>query len=161
MVVITEPAFNADGSLAPYTKAPTIVRKTADQIVNNSATFVNDTRLLLAMAANEVWVIDLILYYVSGSATPDIRVQATIPSGVASWIAWGLDAADAIYVYTRDVPNYPTFGTSTILRLARVTFTVVNGATAGNFQIQWCQNTATAEDTKVLTNSCLIAHKLA
>ena len=34
---------------------------------------------------------------------------------------------------------------------------VINGGTAGNLQLQWAQQTATAVNTKVLTNSYLTA----
>ena len=37
---------------------------------------------------------------------------------------------------------------------------VINGATAGNVQLQWAQNTAEVSNTKVLANSCICAVKL-
>ena len=36
---------------------------------------------------------------------------------------------------------------------------VIEKGTAGNLQLQWAQDVATAVDTKVLTNSYLEAHK--
>ena len=37
---------------------------------------------------------------------------------------------------------------------------IVNGATAGNVQLQWSQKIAEATDTKILANSFIMAHKL-
>jgi hypothetical protein len=141
---------------------PTIVRKTADEIVNNSITLQNDDHLFLAMAANEVWFIDLILYYVSATTTPDIVVRAALPTAaIGSQLAWGYSSSDAAYILTAGTGTDAVFGTSSTKRIARITYLIINGANAGNFQIQWRQGTATAEDTTVLTNSFIIAHKLA
>lgn len=141
----------------------TIVLKTADETVNNSSVLQNDDHLLLAMAANEAWVIDIILYYLSVSATPDIKCDAAIPNGASgAYVAWGLDYANAVYTAATAIGTTCAFGaTAGVLRVARITYVVVNGATAGNFQFQWAQRTATAEDTTMKTNSCLIAHQVA
>ena len=49
----------------------TVVRKTADETVNNSNALQNDNHLLLALAANEVWQVELTLLLLSTSTTPD------------------------------------------------------------------------------------------
>lgn len=62
-----------DGTVAmldDITSGPTLVRKTADQTVNNSTTLVNDNHLSLAVGANEVWAIFLCLRISQTSGTP-------------------------------------------------------------------------------------------
>lgn len=63
---VTDPYEVATGSAV-------IARKTADEVVNNSATLQNDDHLLLALAANEVWEVEINLWYDSGT-TPDLKV---------------------------------------------------------------------------------------
>jgi hypothetical protein len=140
----------------------TIVRKTADETVNNSTTLQNDDHLLLAIAANEVWLVEAILYYISAGATPDLKVAWALPTGATGfYLGWGLGYNDAVYIVSQSSTYSLIFGTEWTARIAIVKLLVINGATAGNIQLQWAQNTATAENTKMLTNSCLIAHKLA
>jgi hypothetical protein len=138
-----------------------IVRKTADETVNNSDVFQDDNHLLLALGANEVWYIDAFLLTSSASSgTPDLKYNATVPAGAT--------------IYTRSIATNATgtlaeiesgsggtFLGDTNVRFKSIHFVVINGANAGNFQLQWAQNTATAEDTKILTNSVLFGHKVA
>ena len=95
------------------------VRKTADETVNNSTTLQNDDHLQLALAANDIYLVELFLLQQSPSLNSDFK---------CGW-------------------SYPAACT-------------INGANAGTLIFQWAQNTATVEDTKVLTNSYLIACKL-
>jgi len=146
-----------------------IVRKTANQTVNNSAVLQNDNHLLFAIAANEVWLVDVYLLITSVSQDSDFKAGWSYPVGCT--IKWGSEM--------NGTANYWTpVGTAAIpnaIRTEALTFTggsgastyashyiaiVINGANAGNINFQWAQNTATVEDTIVLLNSCLIANKL-
>jgi hypothetical protein len=155
----------------------TIVRKTADETVNNSKVLQNDDHLLLAIAANEVWLVELVLLIQSVSAGSDFKCGWAYPAGCS--IYWGAVAAhkDATEVsdWTTAQDTYVSYAANALLTAASTRSSpgmagiygiilkaiVINGATAGNLNFQWAQVTATAEDTKVLANSCLIAHKLA
>lgn len=138
----------------------TIVRKTADQIVNNSTVLVNDTHLLFAVAASEIWEFLLGIRVYSTTATPDLKFAFTIPAAASSkrWEAWysqgteatELDGTVATYFFVSAASN----------QYKQLRYLYIGGANAGNVQFQWAQNTATVEDTKVLTNSFIIAHKL-
>jgi len=151
-----------DPQWATVSGIPTIVRKTADEAVNNSSTLQNDDHLLLAIAANEVWVVEAILYYLSAGVTPDLKVAWALPAGATGfYLGWGLGYTDAAYISTTISTDFLTFGTGATARIAIVKLLAINGATAGNIQLKWAQGTPVAEDTKVLANSCLIAHKLA
>ena len=136
---------------------PTFVRKTADEIVNNSTTLQNDDALLAALVANEVVAFQCAIHLTSG-VTPDIKVAFTVPSGAT--LRWGMTGnADP----STNQTSVGATGTGILGHAAGVTLpghlllsgTVVNGANAGNLQLQWAQNTADASDTTVLANSWL------
>lgn len=138
-----------------------VVRKTADEIVNNSAALQNDNHLLLALAANEVWIIDLTLILGSDPA-PDFKMDCTIPVGANGYMhTCYIDAAAAQQIAQSSAAeiNVLTYGGATPTTI-RIAYLIVNGVNAGNFQIRWAQNTADATDTIVLTNSNLICHKI-
>lgn len=151
---------------APPT-GPTIVRKTADETVLNSAVLQNDDHLLLAIAASEVWAVDFV-FIVTGaiSATPDFKFAVTVP--VAAACSYGLTAEVANAATATDVGTaIPATAMSVDIaigevKLVRVRVVVTNGANAGNVQLQWAQNAATVDESiTVKANSYLIAHKLA
>jgi hypothetical protein len=151
-----------DPTYAAISGLPTIVRKTADETVNNSTTLQNDDELLFAVAANEVWQVDIIVRCISGG-TPDIKFAVTVPSGGSLLLgAWGCDTIGNKAVLAANLIADYSFAAgpkgATLLVVMRAI--VINGATAGNVQLQWAQNTKEASDTKVLANSCIIAHKL-
>jgi len=139
----------------------TVVRKTADETVNNSSTLQNDDHLLFAVAANEVWEFRIILRMLAASATPDYKFALSLPAlGSGVWVieypiipatTLGADVTTALKV------DSWTGGD----RWCFLQGVYVGGANAGNVQLQWAQYTANASDSKVTTNSCIIAHKLA
>ena len=150
----------------------TIVRKTADETVNNSTTLQNDDHLLVAIGANEVWLVELFLLQQSVGRDSDFKMGWSYP--VSCSMFWGLAAttSSVLRSWAGDTVNINSVSiateTSTIsvssingTRGIRITATIVNGANAGNVNFQWAQDTATAEDTKVLTNSFLMGHKIA
>jgi hypothetical protein len=153
----------------PSGGGPTIVRKTADEIVNNSITLQNDDHLLLAVAANEIWLVELHLLFISASINSDWKFGWAYPSGCS--VYWGPFIKTPTYWHTSVTTNAPEVllketdtisrGSDAVIAGAIFHAIVINGATAGTLNFRWCQNTATVEDTKVLANSCLIAYKLA
>lgn len=136
------------------------VMKASDETVNNSTTLQNDDDLLFAIGANEIW---MVLFYplVNSPTNADIKFAFTMPTdGVFNLLGIGVDSGNNVSVQFRltgvasdcqglDANDMP----AVFLGIA------VNGANAGNVQLQWAQNTAQAFDTKLLTGSCLIAFK--
>jgi len=172
--VVTE-FLNGTGVFStPAGGGPTIVRKTADEIVNNSTTLQNDDHLLLAIAANEVWLINLFLLWTSPTTGHYLKTGWSYPTDCS--IKWGPEmkvSSSNVSYWSHAASNTYKLAllteTSTLLDSLsanaaicglRLTAIVINGANAGTLNFQWAQGYATAEDTKVLTNSCLIAHKL-
>jgi len=139
-------------------------RKTADQIVNNSTTFVNDTHLSFAVAANEVWVMTFYLRVVT-NATADIKFEWTYPSGTASvggvWPSTTLTLTDLSMAASASPLTALSMGVASSTDvLVVIPLHFINGVTAGTFQLRWAQNTANVSDTKLLTGSCIIAARV-
>lgn len=135
---------------------PTIVRKSAEEIVNNSAVMQNDDELLLAVGASEVWEFELYIRHTSATTTPDIDILFAVPAAssllkIPNYNTAHQEVADA------DI----TLASSSANNGYWAKYLYIGGANAGNIQLTWAQNVATAEDTKVLANSFIIAHKLA
>jgi hypothetical protein len=137
--------------------------KTSDETVTNN-TLQDDNELFLAMAANETWYFTLSIGHI-GNATADFKYSITVPTGAT--LRWGCTGAlvDQAGVLT-ECQSITTSGSlgarisgATTDRHFMAFGVVVNGSTAGNLQFQWAQDTTTAVDTKVLTNSYLEAHK--
>lgn len=151
-----------------------VVRKTADKTLNNVNVLENDDHLLMAVGANEVWQIDIfILFY--GEPTADIKLGFSYPvdcllrwgfpshSGDIFLGIWGYNPpGDAPYLKVQDQTLTTATGNdSTHPTGGHLSIILINGANAGNVNLQWAQVKATVGDTVVLENSCIIAHKLA
>ncbi len=139
------------------------LRKSADQVVNNSTTMVNDTHLLWPVEANIQYVFEGELVYTAATAA-DIRIGWSSPSGTAmSWNATGLDPALAY----KNVANLAAATTSnfggngtTSGRLIHVSGWFTVGATAGTFRLQWAQDVANASDASMRAGSTATLYRV-
>lgn len=159
----------------PSTGGPTIAYKAYDEAVNNSTTFQDDDDLVLALVANGIYLVEITLLMYTTTTTPDIKFQWTYPVGCT--IYWGVIARDTAAAAGIHWEPTSSTGVSPTGLLAGTNFwytglaagtncgavyraIVINGANAGNLQLQWAQLVGTAEDTKLLAGSCLLAWKL-
>lgn len=143
---------------------PKILYKASDETVNNSDVLQNDDDLILPLAANEVWAFQCFLSYDS-AANADIKVAFTIPAGASFvWQPQYRDAADAWTVTTGVASGTSvTFGgagAGTVRGVWIMGF-VINGANAGNLQLQWAQGTQQASNTIVKAGSWLLGYRAA
>lgn len=138
----------------------TWVRKTADETVSNSTTLQNDDHLLLAVAANEIWEIILVMR----------NLSKTAPDSADLKYAWTVPAAGAIKGQKIDLLNAEEYDATAALTITSTAgndevhiryFIYIGGGNAGNVQLQWAQNTARVFDSKVYANSFLICYQLA
>lgn len=131
--------------------------KTSDQTITTSTTLTNATELLFAGVVNAVYSVFL-LFRFNAHADPDLKWAFSVPSGatIVSRPAWELpyEARDA--TSAKSETDAPGVDATIILH-----FLVVMSTNAGNIQFQFAQNASSAEDTKVLADSFIIAHKLA
>jgi len=147
---------------------PKFVRKTADEIVNNSSALQDDNHLLLALAVNEVWAFEVDLWFDAATAA-DTKFAFTIPTGATIRFSH-LSDTDAGGTANNEGTTYSGSGTvcgshagqgvGTIRHVRLVGFVATDGTNSGNLQLQWAQNTANASDATVFANSWLKAWKL-
>lgn len=154
-------ATGYEGSL---TGIPSVTRKTADQTVNNSATLVNDTHLLMSVGVTDIWHILLVLLF-SRAGAQDWRIVFTVPSGGAVSGCHSADIGDmtGAVLHTDEVDYTSVVAmtcSSTNPGIGFIFLTYVGGGTAGTLQFQWAQWGAEVNDHKVLANSRMIAIKL-
>lgn len=142
-----------------------IVLLAADHTLDQSSTTLqNVTNLKYAIGANEVWAFILIMF-LDGSATPDFKYGFTMPSGGnVECVASNRDAGNT----SQNISYSITQGSGALtIRLIGAPFLnnhtrgiIINGGTAGDFQLQAAQNSSDASDVKVKANSYILLTQL-
>lgn len=142
---------------------PIYKAKTANQIVNNSAAFINDTELFVPLpAANSWYNVDLLVRYTSTTAA-DIKFTFTAPAlatvvmagpGMVTTAAGQSSDADWEGITAPAARPYGGAGGVTISAY-KIHATVQTGANTGNLQLQWAQNTADPSNTTLFGFSTL------
>jgi len=143
------------------------VRKSANQVVNNSTTTVDDTELRFSAAAGHTYIIDmtLIVSVSGGSSLSDFKVGFTIPGGSITFGGIGPDPAMAggssvgqgqFLAWVSAVTSTISYGLfSTGWTTIRIHGSYVC-PTSGVVALRWAQNTATTVDTTVAAGSTLV-----
>lgn len=145
--------------------------KAADETVNNSATLQNDDDLHFAIGKDEIgytetWeFVGIVFVTTASSGTPDIKVAFTVPVGsTLLWFGQGWNSAISAITSTVQTSS----GSSQVLGVSNtgnlpivVRGIVTTVDISGTLQLQWAQNTATAENTKVIAGSYLKATRIA
>lgn len=140
------------------------VRKSSDQTVTSSTTLVNDNQLKFAAAANETYIFEAWLYTYAADGTPDIKVTFTSPA--SSTLFWSssqvIFLANGSTTLTVVAPSATVgdFFVDSNLRVVQLFGTVANGANAGDIQLQWAQNTSSANGTTVRAGSYIYGIKV-
>ena len=142
---------------------PIKVAKTANQVVNNSTTLVNDLHLVAALPAiNTYYHVAIIARYTS-STTADIKFSLTLPAGATGFIGGpGLTTAAAGQTADADfeavtIPAVRPYGGAggATFTLVTLNATILTGANAGNCQLQWAQNALDATNTTIFAQSLM------
>lgn len=154
------------GSTFGTTKVPNnwheLFRKTADQSVTSSTTLVSDTHLFTYLRANTAYAVE-VNALVDASDAGDFKYSFSGPAGstvVKSMVAPALaiaagTAGDA--QWSGDTGGGLGAGA---LFPARVTATVVTGATEGFFTFTWAQQTSSATPTIVKSGSYMSVRRI-
>jgi len=143
-----------------------LILKTGDETVNNSNVYQNDDELVIPVGANEIWYV-LTYLLVRANVTSYIKVAFTVPVAATfvglPYGAYGPSAnATQTAIAPTDLTAYGQFnGVAGDPLHGIISGIYVGGANAGNLQLQWAQLNAEVYDTKVYTNSFILAHKLA
>ena len=143
--------------------------KTADQTVT-STTLTNDTDLVFAAAANEVWLVDTYIM-IDSNATADFKCTWTVPGGATmKWgplshtsgvqTFWHMDTSNSatalLNATTEQVWQSLSAGNIWGVNMKSI---VTTAGTAGNVQFQFAQDSASGS-TVVKAGSLLIAHRV-
>jgi hypothetical protein len=149
---------------------PCVVRKVANEVVNNSATLQADNELAFPVRANRTYRFRCALFY-DASTTEDIKVGFDVPA--SSTLAFGqLGPATAssgnsgsvsFAAGTTDATQVANLGGAGVGTRIMATFegTVAVGATAGELRVVWSQANAGATDTTVYAGSYLDVERVA
>lgn len=139
--------------------ATSIAVKTANQVVNNSTTFVNDTHLRLPIAAGQSLVIQGGVF-VKGSSTPDVKFTFSVPVGASTKFGFvgGATSGTGGQWFAKDTAgaSLAIAGSTTEYNMVMVYAFVTNpSGAAGEVVLQWAQNVADPTDTTVYAGSWL------
>jgi hypothetical protein len=127
---------------------------TADQAVNNSTAFANATELAVALDANADYGFMVMLIY-DASTVADIKTTiATLTNATGIWASSTFYTTFALgAAYNIDGGGVGTKRIDTLKGTMKV------GATAGNLQVQFAQQTAEVSDTTLSIGSHLVVWK--
>lgn|GEM_PF-2767591 len=147
-----------------------VARATLDEGPISSTVFQPDDVLLAPVLANEVWMFEFYTWWVAGSGSAHPKLRWTFPAGAVSAAMQYIGRNTAGNVVDFQVqtatspldPGQAMFATNVnaygfVLGPIRLLFT--NGATAGNFALEWAPNAAVNLTRKA--NSTLWGVKLA
>lgn len=132
---------------------PLQVIKPGDQSYTTTS-LQNDTDLVLPVAANTSYLVNIFLVYEGGTAgSADMKVGMSLPSGATFRAAnFGMNASGGTTGSNAVIDNATitgqTNGAGTVRSLT-LTGTLVTGSSAGNFQLQACQNSSSATAVKI------------
>jgi hypothetical protein len=143
-----------------------VKRKTADESLNTNTTLQDDDELFFAAAANEIWVVDYVLF-VDGATGGDIKVAVDAPAGAT--IRAGVTANAAATATNIESTSTSVAGGSAVGYTAgtlgsgtgttvRLSASVAMSSTAGDIKLRWAQGTSSGTNSRVLTGSYLIGH---
>jgi|SoiMetStandDraft_5_1073268.scaffolds.fasta_scaffold20371_2 hypothetical protein len=137
-----------------------LIRKTADQTVNNSTVLVNDTQFVVPLPTAGIFQWHH-LVFCDTDATADIKFAYTIPAGAT--MRWGAIGPATTAVAGIGDGNFNSvtasgtanaYGSGTV-PVVSIYGEITMGGTAGNLQFQFAQNVAVVANTTVNTRSRL------
>jgi hypothetical protein len=160
--LVTAAVWNADlvgnmNSAIPHLLA----YKSADESMTSDTTLQNDDHLFFAMAANELWSVNIGLH-VSGGNDSNIKIAFILPSGSMMLEVFHFNTSNAAGSF-----QWVSSGVSQNLRsningsFISIDGTITNAGTAGNFQLQWAQAASVAVALTVKKGSTITGFKLA
>jgi hypothetical protein len=140
-------------------------RKTADQTVTNSTTLVNDTHLVLPVAANRTYEIRATMIFDDGAGVGRFKAGWSGPAGATlDWVPDGTietntgNPADVIYRIYKQIGDTQGIGGvgGTPYSILLISGLLITSATAGNLQFRWAQFQADGTGTILRAGSWLI-----
>lgn len=143
-----------------------VVHKTLNESVTSSTVLQNDNELAFAVVAGSTYVFELWLILFSTSATPDVKVGFTFPTGTMAFGAFGGDptinfqANSGATSGTTVQPLGVAVSASPVAQNALIKGSFVC-TVSGTVQMQWAQNTSDATAMTIKAGSTLWAARVA
>ena len=156
------------GGISNTTALAIIVkRKTADESVVSSTTLQDDDHLTFPVAANEEWIVTFYLDAANNLNTTGITLSTTFPAGgTGSTRAIATGQANPLSAKfgnnSADPLNYATADTIGQTHAAiTIHCWILNGATPGNYTLQFAQSTSSATAVTLRKGSYMLATRVA
>ncbi|HEX8248977.1 MAG TPA: hypothetical protein VF599_12440 [Pyrinomonadaceae bacterium] len=149
-----------DGETAGGAGAWTTVKKTADEQRVSNTVLSNDAELHFPIAANKTYVIRLLAFIYTASATPNIKFGLAAPAVTLVCGEQRTGAANFAPSSATTIADFSTLPTNQSLSASPLGFieykiTVRCGAGGGTFAFQFAQGTSSADQTNILAGSYL------
>jgi hypothetical protein len=141
---VTADELNAALPIAPAVKS-------ADETVTSSTTLQNDDHLLVAVASNTTYLLELVFMF-NANASGDLKTTFTVPSGTTGTLCATTDAGSSAGISMTSTPVWDGTGAD---EQARLWGRVVTSATSGTIRLQWAQNASFGTGTIIRNGSFL------
>jgi len=147
--------------------------KPDDQVINNQATLQDDEDLFFTVRPGEWWVFELwLIVFTSTSTTPDFKYAIAVPEptppiplyyGSGGEFRRNADETAIVgtVVYTPGTEIVSGISAGVHRPVLIKGYIWNNGSVNWTVKLQWAQNVATPENTRVCQGSHLIAHRVA
>jgi hypothetical protein len=144
-------------------------RKTANLDRSSTTTFTDDTDLIVAVDANEVYEVRCsLLVHSSSAAAGDFKMKFTAPAGavmLATATGYDTTATTTNNLVTTGLTLNTTasFGvvqTAEPWNPVQISGVLTTSGTAGNFTLQWAQNVSSATVTRLQAQSFLSLNRV-
>lgn len=130
---------------------------TADTSKTSNTTLGDATGLAVALEADSIYIWDAYIAYDAG-ATGDLKLAWSVPSGTTGhWCMWGLSTATTGSIGDMVAIRATSYGATTLTLGGSASFSgflaargagyIDTAGTAGNFQLQFAQNTSNGTST--------------
>jgi hypothetical protein len=145
---------------------PIVAAKTADTGRNTTTTMTNDPDLVVPVAAGAVYNIDGALFYTGNAAAADLKFTFALPAGAGGYGFFCHQNVSGNFTGSfanqwTDTTSANTTGTGIAnLMVVFVKGYLTTAGTAGNFTLQWAQNTSNGTNTTMKANSFLSAQRI-
>ncbi len=151
-------ALAVDVSIVTGIKRP---YKTADETVAVSTVLQNDDHLFFAIGANEVWHFEIVLRITTTGGNPsgEFNMDFTTPAGATGHYIWIKPGGGGSVISFATVQGITVGVNADVVVL--IEGVVINGGTAGTFQLRWAQTSAFAGTSVIVrAGSAMVATRV-
>lgn len=132
------------------------VVKKDDETISNDTTLQDDDELFVALQINREYFIELSVFY-DTTAVADLKTDITVPAGASGVKVSGIwTSGDQA---TTAIGSALTHAGTGAVRIFMQYVQITMGATAGNVQFRWAQNTGEVSNTIIKAGSAMIVYE--